>query len=188
MKSPICEQLGIEFPLVAFTHCRDVVVAVSKAGGMGVLGAAGYSAEQLEIELAWIDAHIEGKPYGVDLIVPTTMTNKDERLSPSEVQELVPDTHKSFAAGILAQHKIDTTDLYAQAPASGGGFLGEGRAANILDVAFAPVARLRTIFAPKLRRISRTMGPGTLWPVTRSDKLCFKEWNAGNHGYRHFCV
>ena len=142
MKSPICEQLGIEFPLVAFTHCRDVVVAVSKAGGMGVLGAAGYSAEQLEIELAWIDAHIEGKPYGVDLIVPTTMTNKDERLSPSEVQELVPDTHKSFAAGILAQHKIDTTDLYAQAPASGGGFLGEGRAANILDVAFAHPIRM----------------------------------------------
>ncbi|MGB1740559.1 MAG: nitronate monooxygenase, partial [Pseudomonadales bacterium] len=106
MKSPICEQLGIEFPLVAFTHCRDVVVAVSKAGGMGVLGAAGYSAEQLEIELAWIDAHIEGKPYGVDLIVPTTMANKDERLSPQEVQDLVPEAHKSFAAGILAQHKI----------------------------------------------------------------------------------
>jgi NAD(P)H-dependent flavin oxidoreductase YrpB (nitropropane dioxygenase family) len=56
MKSPICDQLGIEFPLIAFTHCRDVVCAVSKAGGMGVLGAAGYSAEQLEIELAWIDA------------------------------------------------------------------------------------------------------------------------------------
>ena len=128
MKSPICEQLGIEFPLVAFTHCRDVVVAVSKAGGMGVLGAAGYSAEQLEIELAWIDAHIEGKPYGVDLIVPTTMANKDERLSPQEVQDLVPEAHKSFAAGILAQHKIDTADLYAQPPAGGGGSCQSGAA------------------------------------------------------------
>ena len=137
MKSPICDQLGIEFPLIAFTHCRDVVCAVSKAGGMGVLGAAGYSAEQLEIELAWIDAHIEGKPYGVDLIVPTTMANKDERLSPDEVRALVPQEHQAFAAGILARHNIDTKDLYDNVSGGSGGFLGEGRAANILDVAFA---------------------------------------------------
>ena len=137
MKSPICEQLGIEFPLIAFTHCRDVVCAVSKAGGMGVLGAAGYSAEQLEIELAWIDAHIDGKPYGVDLIVPTTMANKDEQLSPGEVRALVPDDHKAFAAGILARHDIDTKGLYDTVSGGSGGFLGEGRAANILDVAFA---------------------------------------------------
>ena len=68
MKSPICDMLEIEFPLIAFTHCRDVVVEVSKAGGMGVLGAAGYGPEALEIELNWIDEHIDGKPYGVDLI------------------------------------------------------------------------------------------------------------------------
>ena len=68
MKSPVCDLLGVEFPLVAFTHCRDVVVAVSKAGGFGVLGAAGYNAETLETELKWIDEHIDGMPYGVDLI------------------------------------------------------------------------------------------------------------------------
>ena len=62
MKSPICEMLEIEFPLVAFSHCRDVVVAVSKAGGCGVLGAVGMSPEQLEKELKWIDDHIDGKP------------------------------------------------------------------------------------------------------------------------------
>ena len=78
MKSPICDMLGIDFPLVAFTHCRDVVVEVSKAGGMGVLGAAGYNAETLEIELAWIDEHIDGKPYGVDLIAPTSMATTDD--------------------------------------------------------------------------------------------------------------
>ena len=60
MKSPICEMLEIEFPLVAFSHCRDVVVAVSKAGGCGVLGAVGMSPEQLEKELKWIDDHIDG--------------------------------------------------------------------------------------------------------------------------------
>ena len=102
MKSPICDLLDIEFPLVAFTHCRDVVVAVSKAGGMGVLGAAGYSPEQLEIELNWIDEHIDGKPYGVDLIAPTSMVDKDESKSATELAEMVPDDMKQFAAGILA--------------------------------------------------------------------------------------
>ena len=90
MKSPICDQLGIEFPLVAFTHCRDVVCEVSKAGGMGVLGAAGYSPEQLEVELKWIDEHIDGMPYGVDLIVPTSMANKDESATADEIEDLVP--------------------------------------------------------------------------------------------------
>ncbi len=60
MNSKICELLDIEFPLVAFTHCRDVVVAVSKAGGCGVLGAVGMSPEQLEKELKWIDEHMPG--------------------------------------------------------------------------------------------------------------------------------
>ena len=66
MKSPICEMFGIEFPLLAFSHCRDVVAAVSKAGGMGVFGAINHPPELLEEELAWIDAHIDGKPYGVE--------------------------------------------------------------------------------------------------------------------------
>ena len=60
MKTPLCEQFGIEFPIFAFSHCRDVVAAVSKAGGFGVLGALAFSAEQLQIELAWIDEHIDG--------------------------------------------------------------------------------------------------------------------------------
>ena len=59
MKTDICKKLGIEYPIFAFTHCRDVVVAVSKAGGIGVLGAVGYSPEQLKEELDWIDEHIQ---------------------------------------------------------------------------------------------------------------------------------
>lgn len=143
MKSPICEKLGIEFPLIAFTHCRDVVVEVSKAGGMGVLGAAGYGPEQLEIELKWIDEHIDGKPYGLDLIVPTSMANKDESATPEEIQAMVPDDYRNFAAGILARHKIDTSEIYDFKPRGGGGFLGEKGAANILDIAFShPIAMI----------------------------------------------
>jgi NAD(P)H-dependent flavin oxidoreductase YrpB (nitropropane dioxygenase family) len=61
---------GIETPIFAFSHCRDVVVEVSKAGGFGVLGVGYYTAEQLETELKWIDDHIGGRPYGVDLLMP----------------------------------------------------------------------------------------------------------------------
>lgn len=70
MKTDICKKLGIEYPIFAFTHCRDVVVAVSKAGGIGVLGAVGYSPEQLKEELDWIDKHIGDYPYGVDTVIP----------------------------------------------------------------------------------------------------------------------
>src|ERR1051326_7080274 len=69
MKTGVCEMFGIEVPIFAFSHCRDVVVEVSKAGGMGVLGVGYYTAEQLEIELKWIDDHIGGLPYGVDLLM-----------------------------------------------------------------------------------------------------------------------
>ena len=76
MRTPICERLDIEFPIFAFSHCRDVVAAVSKAGGYGVLGALAYTPEQLEIELNWIDEHIDGKPYGVDFVMPAKYVGK----------------------------------------------------------------------------------------------------------------
>ncbi|MFN2427118.1 MAG: nitronate monooxygenase, partial [Candidatus Binatia bacterium] len=60
MKTEICKRLGIEFPIFAFSHCRDVVAAVSNAGGFGVLGAVGFSADQLRVELDWLDQHVVG--------------------------------------------------------------------------------------------------------------------------------
>ena len=76
MRTPICDRLGIEFPIFAFSHCRDVVAAVSKAGGYGVLGALAYAPDQLEIELSWIDEHVDGKPYGVDFAMPAKYVGK----------------------------------------------------------------------------------------------------------------
>ena len=141
MKSPICDLLGIEFPLIAFTHCRDVVVEVSKAGGMGVLGAAGHNAESLEIELKWIDEHIGGKPYGVDLIAPTSMAVDDDD-TPESTLAKVPQEHRDYARNILAQHQIDTADVYENQRAGGGGFLTANRATNIIDVAFSHPIKL----------------------------------------------
>jgi NAD(P)H-dependent flavin oxidoreductase YrpB (nitropropane dioxygenase family) len=62
MHTPVCDRLGIEFPIFAFSHCRDVVAAVTNAGGFGVLGATGHSPGTLDIDLTWIDEQTKGKP------------------------------------------------------------------------------------------------------------------------------
>ena len=113
MNSKLCKNLGIEFPLFAFSHCRDVVAAVTKAGGMGVLGATNLSGEELEIELNWIDSQVNGLPYGVDLIVPNNFVGKGEDLTDEQMLEKIPQSHKDFANSILEKHgiKVDPEEL-----------------------------------------------------------------------------
>ena len=102
MKSPICDLLGIEFPLFAFSHCRDVVAAVSRAGGFGVLGATGHSPESIHRELKWIDEHVDGKPYGLDVLVPENMATAGEvGVTYNSLQTRVPQEHRQFAADLL---------------------------------------------------------------------------------------
>ena len=143
MKSPICDMLGCEFPLLAFSHCRDVVAAVSSAGGFGVLGAVGHSPETLDIELSWIDDHVKGKPYGVDLIVPTSLDSKEQALSAAEIEARVPPEHKEYVRNLLAQFDIPTDDLYATQPRGGVGDNMRAKGAEIvLDAAFAHPIKL----------------------------------------------
>jgi NAD(P)H-dependent flavin oxidoreductase YrpB (nitropropane dioxygenase family) len=78
MQNKMCEMFGIEVPIFAFSHCRDVVVEVSKAGGMGVLGMARMSPERVKAELEWIDEHIDGKPYGIDVLMPANFDDAGE--------------------------------------------------------------------------------------------------------------
>jgi NAD(P)H-dependent flavin oxidoreductase YrpB (nitropropane dioxygenase family) len=110
MRTPICDELGLEFPIFAFTHCRDVVVAVGKAGGFGTLGAVGFTPEQLEIELTWIDEHIGDHPYGVDIVIPNNYEGMDSRLPPEQLantlRSMVPQEHLDFARKILADHGV----------------------------------------------------------------------------------
>ena len=70
MRTKVTEMFGIELPIFAFSHCRDVVAGVSRAGGLGVLGCAYQTPEQLALELRWIDDHVDGRPYGIDLLLP----------------------------------------------------------------------------------------------------------------------
>ncbi len=112
MQSPICDKLNIEFPLFAFSHCRDVVAEVTKAGGFGVLGAVGHTPETLEVELAWIDEQVQGKSYGVDLIVPTSIDAKEGGLTVADLEARVPEEHKRYVERILAENGIATNDLW----------------------------------------------------------------------------
>jgi NAD(P)H-dependent flavin oxidoreductase YrpB (nitropropane dioxygenase family) len=110
MKTPLCELLGVEFPLFAFSHCRDVVAAVSNAGGFGVLGASRHTPEELELELKWIDEHVHGRPYGVDILMPENMVGRDGSVDIETLRARVPERHKQFVQALLARYGV-TLDL-----------------------------------------------------------------------------
>jgi NAD(P)H-dependent flavin oxidoreductase YrpB (nitropropane dioxygenase family) len=119
MRTEICDQLGIEFPIFAFTHCRDVVAAVSNAGGFGVLGAVGFSAEQLATELEWIDQHTD-RPYGVDVVIPGKYEGMGE-LDPvkleADLAAMIPEQHRTFVRQLLADHGVPELPEDVEAPA-----------------------------------------------------------------------
>jgi NAD(P)H-dependent flavin oxidoreductase YrpB (nitropropane dioxygenase family) len=128
MKTELCELLGIEFPIFAFSHCRDVVAAVSKAGGLGVLGAVAYSPEQLELELQWIDKNVGGKPYGVDTVIPASYVGKDTGdMAKLDLEAMVPEKHRKWIKSLLDEHGVpnlpegvDETESLLGWSASGG--------------------------------------------------------------------
>ena len=134
----ICEQFGIDFPLFAFSHCRDVVAAVTNAGGFGVLDATAYTPEQLDQELAWIDDAVAGKPYGVDLIVPAKFEGKGEKLSGSDLADRIPQGHRDLVDELLAAHDIEPEPRRRL----GGAFLSGDTGGELLDVALTHPVKL----------------------------------------------
>src|SRR3954452_11039741 len=109
MQTELAKRLGIEFPIFAFTHCRDVVAAVSKAGGFGVLGAVGFTPEQLGVELDWIDEHVGDRPYGVDIVIPGKyegMGELDPAKLEADLKAMIPQQHRDFVEQILDEHGV----------------------------------------------------------------------------------
>src|SRR5687767_2850757 len=115
MRTGICDQLGIEYPVFAFSHCRDVVAAVTRGGGFGVLGATAYSPEQLDVEMRWIDEAVGGKPYGVDVLVPEKLAGmqRGSGFDAAALNALIPEEHRRFLDSLLAQYGVE--------PAAAGG-------------------------------------------------------------------
>lgn len=107
MQTAITDMLGIEFPIFAFSHCRDVVAAVTKAGGLGVLGAVSHTPEQLEIDLGWIEDEVGELPYGVDLIVPAKYAGDEKGgYTLDDIRALIPPQHQEFVEDILKRYEV----------------------------------------------------------------------------------
>ncbi|HET9966919.1 MAG TPA: nitronate monooxygenase [Streptosporangiaceae bacterium] len=147
MHTEVCDRLGIEFPIFAFSHCRDVVAAVTNAGGFGVLGATGHSPRALETDLAWIDEQVKGKPYGVDLLLPVSYDKTAPQHGQPEPPAApppggrFPPGHQAFLDDLLTRY--DVPELPGHLPASAGALSVSPQAASsLLDVAFAHPIRL----------------------------------------------
>ncbi len=181
MPTKICHDLGIDVPIFAFTHCRDVVVEVSKAGGLGVLGAVGFTAEQLKAELDWIDAHIGDYPYGVDIVIPQKYEgmgddSADEMLG--KLEAMIPQASRDFAEKLLSDHGVPA---FPDDSGPKGGLLGwtEDTARPLLDEALkrSQVKLIaNALGTPPVDIIDEIHGSGRLVAA-----LCGKVKHAMNH-------
>lgn len=114
MKSPVCEMFGIEFPLFAFSHCRDVVAAVSRAGGFGVLGATAHTPASVRQELRWIQDHCDGKPFGIDVLIPENMATAGEsHVTYNSLRSRVPERYGDFARELLGKAGVPLQQVEA---------------------------------------------------------------------------
>ncbi|HEX6425772.1 MAG TPA: nitronate monooxygenase family protein [Acidimicrobiales bacterium] len=170
MRTAITEMFGIDVPILAFSHCRDVVAAVTRAGGMGVLGAAAHAPEQLEIDLDWIEAEVGDRPYGVDLIVPARYAGSDAGgLSAAAVQARIPPEHAAFVDDILRRY--DVPDLPAgEGDATSppdGGTAGRGGAGMIFSAERAG-PQLDIALARRTALVVNALGPPTPEMIDRA--------------------
>ncbi|MFI6522703.1 NAD(P)H-dependent flavin oxidoreductase [Spirillospora sp. NPDC050679] len=149
MRTEVCETFGIEFPLFAFSHCRDVVAAVTNAGGLGVLGAVAYTPERLDEELRWIDEHVDGRPYGVDVLVPAKIDESAERAGRGEggldtMLAAVPKEHWEFLFGLFDKYGVPLPDFEKakKANSRGGTQVTAQGAGELIEVSLAHPIRL----------------------------------------------
>ena len=155
MQTRVSEMLGVEFPILAFSHCRDVVAAVTNAGAFGVLGAVAHSPEQLEIDLNWIEEETHGKPYGVDLLLPPKYVGADEGgFDRDTVRQLLPAEQQEFVDDILKRYDVPELDDDTQRVVRGGvGMAG----LRVSPKGYGPL--LDVAFAHKMRLIASALGP-----------------------------
>ena len=150
MKTRVCDLFDIEYPIFAFSHSRDVVAAVSRNGGLGVFGALAYGPAELEDELAWIDEHVDGKPYGVDIVVPMASQAQPgaEKL---DLEAMIPEAHRQWVADVLQRHNVPDLPEGEQAHE---GLLNwtMDRATRQAEIAFAhPIKLLASALGPPPR-------------------------------------
>ncbi|GAA5164164.1 MULTISPECIES: NAD(P)H-dependent flavin oxidoreductase [Amycolatopsis] len=99
MHTALCDTLGIEHPIIGFTPSEHVAAAISKAGGLGVLGCVRFNdADELDRVLDWMDEHTGGRPYGVDVVMPAKVPTEGTQV---DLDKLIPEEHKAFVERTL---------------------------------------------------------------------------------------
>lgn len=131
LHTPLCDKLGIEYPVVAFTHCKDVAVAVINAGGFAVLGEALHTPDQIAADIKWIRERIGGKPFGIDLVLPSSVP---EEKSVDELLAMIPPEQREFEQ--MIKRKYDVPDPKVAPDIHHWGGLDQKRALDQLEVIF----------------------------------------------------
>ncbi|MGH3555388.1 MAG: nitronate monooxygenase, partial [Mycobacterium sp.] len=178
MRTRVAEMLGVEFPICAFSHCRDVVAAVSNAGGFGILGAVAHSPQRLETELTWIEEQTGGKPYGVDVLLPPKYVGAESGgIDAGQVRALLPEEHRAFVDDLLARYGIAVSTDEQRSPLGG---------LNISPKGYEPL--LDVAFAHRIRLIASALGPPPSDLVRRAhdnDVVVAALAGATQHARRH---
>ncbi len=156
MKTELARQLGLEFPIFAFTHCRDVAAAVSKAGGFGVLGIAGHSPKHLDAELDWIENEVGDKPYGVDLLLPAKFAGSDEGgLGEAEMDARLPVEHRQFLDEMMRRYGVPELPADAHVPREIA--VGYEQQREVIEM----------VLDRKISLIASALGPPPQWMIDR---------------------
>jgi NAD(P)H-dependent flavin oxidoreductase YrpB (nitropropane dioxygenase family) len=161
VRTRVTDMLGVEFPILAFSHCRDVVAAVTKAGGFGVLGAVAHTPEQLDVDLRWIEEQTRGGRYGVDLLLPAKYAGAEEGgIDAEAVRQLLPAAQQEFVDDILRRYGVPALPADLQA--------GSGRnvLANVAAKGYEPL--LDVAFAHDIALIASALGPPPPALLTRA--------------------
>ncbi|MEU8031904.1 nitronate monooxygenase family protein [Streptomyces sp. NPDC049099] len=144
MQTELSRKLGVEHAVFGFTPFPAVAAAISRAGGFGVLGAVRYTApDDLARDLDWLDAHTDGRPYGLDVVMPAKKVEAPENhtLTEADVEAMIPEGHREFVRETLAKYGVPELP---EGEASGWRITGwmEQVARTQLDVAFDHPIRL----------------------------------------------
>ena len=99
----ICERFGVRYPIFGFSHSADVVVAVCEAGGIGVWGGTRDTPEEIKATLADIGARVDGRSFGVALVLRAGMPERNNR---EDIEALLPDEHRTFVDQLWERYQV----------------------------------------------------------------------------------
>ncbi|GAA3955442.1 nitronate monooxygenase family protein [Gordonia caeni] len=99
IRTDLTERFGIDYPIFGFTPSQDVAAAISRAGGLGVLGCVRFNDPgELNDVLEWMHENTDGKPFGVDVVMPAKIPTEGSR---TDLDTMIPPEHRAFVERTL---------------------------------------------------------------------------------------